>query len=140
MSRRTLKAFIEATAVPATVVRAVVRQVGGWESFKESACDIASHGADAGWGGFTYYKDTVAFTRRHKADITQMAREMSREFGSSSVYAFIAGFNCLRGFHEDDVDDGLNVRGSKHTMDIHNALAWFALEETARSFSDYSEE
>lgn len=41
----TLKAFIEASHINATLIRAVVRQAGGWESFVEDAENICNHGA-----------------------------------------------------------------------------------------------
>ena len=49
--------------------RAVSRQMGGAEHLYEVASDVAKCGANAGWGNFVYYSDTVAFTKRNKAKI-----------------------------------------------------------------------
>ena len=41
-AKPSLKGLIESTNIPESLVRAVVRQMGGWESFKESAHDNLS--------------------------------------------------------------------------------------------------
>jgi hypothetical protein len=133
---KTLKAFIQTTNLSAHLVRAVVRQVGGWESFKESASDIANHGADAGWVGFTYYSDTIKFTKRHKQELLCMANVQAQELGESSGFTLIAGFQCLKSYSADEVFDALiNPRSDARTA-VFNALAWYALEEVARSYVD----
>jgi hypothetical protein len=136
---KTLKSFVEETHLPERVVRGVVRQMGGWASFKESAEDVAAHGATAGWCGFTYYSDTVRFAKRHQCDLTAMANEMARDLGESSGFTLIAGFNCLKSYSADEVFDALMDPRSDARTDVFNALAWFALEEVARSFSDLNE-
>ncbi len=40
--------------------------------------DVASHGADAGWAGFTYYTDTLRFFSDHKKDILKLANAILR--------------------------------------------------------------
>ena len=45
-TKPSLKGLIESTNIPESLVRAVVRQMGGWESFKESAPDICRGGID----------------------------------------------------------------------------------------------
>ena len=46
---KTLKEFTEKSHINESLVRAVVRQSGGWEDFKEKALDVANHGAYAGF-------------------------------------------------------------------------------------------
>ena len=41
--RPSLVNLIDSTNIPESLVRSVVRQMGGWESFKESAPDITRH-------------------------------------------------------------------------------------------------
>lgn len=48
----TLKKLVERSNIPESLIRAVVRQMGGWESFKESAPDICRGGIDGGFHGF----------------------------------------------------------------------------------------
>ena len=64
-----LSDFVKQSTVPAKLIRAVVRQVGCWEDFQQIAKDVASHGADCGYNGFTYYVDTVAFTNLYNTSI-----------------------------------------------------------------------
>lgn len=133
---KTLKAFTEATHIPATLVRAVVSQIGGWAEFKERAGDVAKHGADGGFCGFSYYSDTVAFTKRQKAAILELAKQQADDFGSDSVYSMIAGFACLPEFSASDIAEAIRNPRSGDRQQVFNALAWYALEEVARSFDD----
>ncbi len=136
---KTLKSFIKATNINATLVRAVVRQVGGWEAFKETAIDVTNHGADGGVSGFIYYNDTVAFTKRQKANIMEMAKEQANDFGSASVYSMIAGFNCLNDVEEWEVATAIHTGKGEMVTQIYNALAWYALEEVSRAYADTQE-
>lgn len=134
----TVKAFAAESNIPAALIRAVVRQVGGWASFREMAADVANHGADAGFSGFSYYRDTVAFTKRQKATILEMAKEQASDFGSDSVYEMIASFGCLRrDFDATGVAEAIHNPRSEDRTAVFNALAWYALEETARAYTDF---
>lgn len=135
----TLKSFIKHSHINPKLIRAVVRQCGGWDSFKEMAVDVANHGADAGWSGFTYYTDTVAFTKRNKADILEMAKEMAESIGEGNMFDLIAGFNCLKILPEEAAEAIYNSKSDAKDT-VYNALAWFALEEVSRSYVDYIED
>lgn len=130
----TQREFIERTHLPEALVRAVIRQAGGWQSFSEMAQDVANHGADGGFSGFIYYGDTVPFAKRNKAAILEACKQMADDLGES-LYGMIAGFNCLK-ISEGEAAEGIhNARSDDHTQ-VMNALAWYALEETARSYCD----
>ena len=115
------------------LTRAVIRQIGDVESLT----DVALHGADAGWTGFTYYTDTVAFFKAHKADIMALAENLAGDLGEDTL-AMIAGFNCLRNlganFSAYGISEGLSGRGDYADI-IRNAMAWFAAEEIARELN-----
>lgn len=117
-----------------TLKNAVIRQIGD----KESLRDVMNHGADAGYPGFTYYVDTIAFFRRQKKNIVKLAEEMAADFGED-VLKMVAGFRCLDGnFTASEVAKvmyGPWRDDDAHTM-IANALAWFACEEVARDIYD----
>jgi hypothetical protein len=122
--------------IPATVIRAVVRQVGGWSAFQEMAKDITEHGIDGGFSGFIYYTDTVEFYARNREAINNMASEMADDFSQSTI-EMIQSFNCLdNNFSVDEI--GKTLYGPKSKMDdqIANAMAWFAAEEVARAYHD----
>jgi len=140
MKKLTLKSFLNHTHINKKLVRSTIKQFGNWEYFKESASDICNYGASGGFAGFTYYSDTVAFTKRNKKAIFEFCREYSLELGESgSVSAFLKGFNCLKSETMAEIEDGLYNPKSDNQTTIFNALAWFALEEIARSFEDFKE-
>lgn len=137
--KATLASLIESTNVPASLVRAVVRQMGGWNSFKESAPDITRHGIDGGFHGFIYNRDTEAFAKRNRADIAKMAEMQAEDFGTS-VTEMIQGFGCFRnGSKPTDSEIGMALYAGKEKEDslsILNALAWYAGEEVSRAYCD----
>lgn len=136
---RTLSDFIDASNLPASLVRAVVRQMGGWESFKESAPDICQGGIDGGFHGFIYNSDTESFARRNLKAIQAMASQQAEDFGTG-VIEMIKGFGCFRhGTKPTDEEIGSALYAGKDAPDVLNALAWYAGEEVARSYNDLSE-
>jgi hypothetical protein len=143
LKKITLSQFCEQSSIPAKLIRAVVRQSGGWESFRDIAHDVANHGADAGYSGWTYCSDTCAFTKRNRDDIAQMAQEFAEQCGTGCASELVAGFNCLRGdVTRTDCSRVLysNRGGDSDTRQtIENALAWFAVEEVARAYVDMVE-
>ena len=137
----TLTHLIENSSIPEPLIRAVVRQIGGWSSFKESAPDIANHGVDGGFGGFIYYSDTVKFAKRNMGSIRQLAREQAEEFGMGTL-EMIQGFACLGDDYSiDDIGACLyGAGGSEDDTQIYNALTWYAGEEVARAYVDTKEQ
>lgn len=133
-----LNQFIATSHLDADLIRAVVRQSGGWSSFTEMAKDIADHGIGGGFHGWIYYADTVAFAKRNKAQIMAMARELANDIGED-VFAMIGGFNCLK-MDSAAVAEAIYNPRSDDSVQVFNALAWFAAEEVARSYCDISEE
>jgi hypothetical protein len=134
--KTTQKQLIESSNIDASLIRAVVRQLGGWDEFTEHAQDVCNHGMTGGFVGFTYYTDTVAFAKRNKAAILDLCKQMSDDFGQSGTIEFIASFNCLKGTSQEEVADGLYNPKSDDRTTIYNALAWFAGEEVCRAYDD----
>lgn len=132
-----LKSFIEKSNLPEDLIRQVVRQIGGWDSFKEHVLhDVAMYGASGGFSGFIYYTDTCRFYAVNRDAILEMVRSMCDDFGTEEPIQFIRSFNCLKDATESEV--GLTLYGTKkqHDTQVANALAWFALEEVSRSYAD----
>jgi hypothetical protein len=133
--RPSLVNLIDSTNIPESLVRSVVRQMGGWESFKESAPDITRHGIDGGYGGFIYYSETEPFAKRNRKEILEMASAQAKDFGVGLV-EMIMGFGCFRYNKptESEIVEALAGRGTE--TQVPNALAWYAGEEVARAYCD----
>lgn len=116
--------------------RAVIKQLGyepDDEELQGVLEDVANHGADAGFCGFTYYSETCAFFDHNQTDIVDMVKEMADDFGTDPI-SLVAGFNCLDDDCETRDEIGRCIYGKPTDDDtqVPNALAWFALEEVAR--------
>ena len=114
-----------------SLTRAVIRQIGDIESLE----DVARHGADSGFCGFTYYTDTVKFAAKHKADILERLKEDADSMGEGGVISMLAGFKCLKGNSQEEIADGLYNPRSDSRTNVFNALAWYACEEIARELN-----
>ena len=131
--------LIESTNIPAKLVRAVVRQMGGWESFCSSAEDITNHGILAGFCGFIYYSDTLPFFGKNRKEIIEMAEQQAEDFGAG-LLEMVANFNCLnKAYTLDEV--GRTLYGTSRQWDtaVANAMALYAGEEVARAYCDVLE-
>ena len=132
-----LNQFIAKSHINAPMIRAVVRQSGGWEAFTGMAEEITNHGVDGGFHGWIYHAETVPFAKRNKGQILALASTLADDFGESML-AMIAGFNCIKTTPEVIAEAIYNPRSSERTQ-VFNALAWFAAEEVARSYCDCKE-
>lgn len=106
---------------------------------REQLEDVARHGADAGWSGFTYYNETVAFFKAHKADILEMAKQDANDFGQEML-EMIRGFRCLGNnskpdYSTDEIAEAIYAGRGECSDLIRNALAWYALETVARELN-----
>lgn len=146
-----MKTLIANSSIPATLIRAVVKNMGGWESFKESAQDVVDHGAACGFGNFIYYTDTVVFTAKNRKAIAEYAAEQSKEIGYKDEIEMILSFKCLQDYNDpfttSEIAKALYGRlaDTDTKTIIYNALAWYALawyalEEVARAYCDLLEQ
>ena len=142
----TLKAFIENSHIPSTLIRAIVAGNGGWNEFKEKAQDLADHGSQSGCGGFIYYKETMAFTAKYRPLIADFAEEQAEDLGYNSVIAMIQDFSSIKGcdLSYSNIAKALYRHLSNNDTDQHyikeqvyNVLCWYIEEEVSRSFVDY---
>jgi hypothetical protein len=140
MKKITLKKLIAGTNIPAALVRAVVKQSGGWESFTESAPDIANHGIDGGFHGWIYHTDTRRFYKRHQALVLALAEEQAADIGIGML-EMIAGFGVFRNdpITPDAVARALYQGKGDDVTTVQNVMAWYAAEEVARAYNDLLE-
>src|SRR2546421_6313402 len=80
------------------------------------------HGADAGWGGFTYTSDGADFTRANRQLVWDLLSDEAESVGAQSVAAHVASFTRADMTSDPDSFDCL--------------LAWWALETAGRYLSD----
>jgi hypothetical protein len=80
------------------------------------------HGADAGWGRFTYTSDGADFTRANRDLVWTLLAEEAESMGAENVAAYVASFN-----RSDMADDA---------MGFDCLLAWWALETCGRWIED----
>ena len=146
MKNLNMKTLIANSSIPATLIRAVVKNMNGWDSFKESAQDVVDHGASCGFGNFIYYTDTITFTAKNRKAIAELAAQQAADFGDSSEIEMILGFNVIKKDNDDltssDIARALYGRladEDKKTT-IYNVLAWYALEEVAQAYCDLVEQ
>ena len=136
--KKTIKNFIEYSSIDAKLIRAVIRQSGGWQSFQEMAQDIYNHGIAGGFGGWIYYTETCDFYAKNQALIVDLVEYQSKGFDYPSAQDMVKSFNSIDATLSEI---GYTLYGNKrqHDMQVANALTWFAAEEVARSFVDWSE-
>ena len=137
---KTLKNFIEYSSIDAELIRAVIRQSGGWKSFQESAPDITNYDIfPSGFSGWAYYSETCRFYAKNRGAIVALAEEYADFFNISPI-DLVAGFNCLDANDKQNIDRTLYGNKRQHSPIVAKSLAWFAAREVARSFVDWIEQ
>jgi hypothetical protein len=136
--KKTLKNFIENSGIDTKLIRAVVRQSGGWKSFQDMAPDISKHGIAGGFGGWIYYTETCQFYAKNKSLIVELFEYQSKEYGYQSAQDMVKSFRCLDATLSE-ISYTLYGNKRQHDTQVANVLAWFAVEEVARAFVERSE-
>lgn len=131
---KTLKQVIADNQDKKTLINAVINHIG-----VSSVKDVINHGADAGFSGFIYYRDTHKFAIRHRKAITAWIEEVANDLGEE-VPNMVAGFGVFRRSKMDAEDRKelyAYIGGGKcEQSTLTNIMAWFALEEVCRLFDN----
>ena len=90
---------------------------GGGDEAEDTMRDLAAHGADAGFPGITYYRDTVALYEKHAEEIWDALAEDAESMGLPHPLALIATFG------------GAGNVGSADQL--ANLLCWYMAERVA---------
>ena len=131
--------FLEQSGMP-ELAASVIEQCGGWDEFIAIADDVCSHGADGGFNGWIYYRETSEFSRKNLPAIRSHLRDCADSLGET-IIGLLMTFRCLQGedITQDDVGETLWGNGEGGwANNILNALAWFALEEVCREYCEQS--
>lgn len=115
------------------------------ETFK----DVRNNGANGGFSGFIYYSDTCKFARDNMEEILESIKEMAYGMGEDPLI-FIQNFNglssCFSKYSRETIStleiasiiyDKPDIATLNNGTDkqVLNALAWFALEQTALDYA-----
>lgn len=95
-------------------------------NLKDSAQDIANHGADAGYPCITYTSDCVKIFDKFSDEIWDWAVEDSENLGYNNVLEFIATFR------RNDMASSFDS--------FKNLLVWYAAEKVARELTEKDED
>ena len=108
------------------------------EECRQTLSDINNHGIDGGFSGFIYYSETVEFFSRNRETILACAEDLAEALGED-CFTMISNFICLKGLNLKPSDIAkicYTAEPHDDAQQVKNALAWFAAEETARSFEN----
>ena len=83
--------------------------------------DIARHGADAGWSGLIYYRETSALYDQYAADLWEMLNEDAEALGHNSVLELMAGLGGAAQVASDAT--------------FKNLVVWYGAERVAQASS-----
>lgn len=125
--------------VPSPLVRATIKQLGGWDEEAAQNCfDIANFGIGGGFHGFIYYTDTVSFFKRNKKHILELAEREAQDLGYTGVLGLFASFNCMKSLDISETEIAKAVFTGKGELvdQVLNCLAWYAAETVAREIHD----
>jgi hypothetical protein len=136
--------FIKKSSIEPSLIKAVVRGLGGWTQFKVTSLDVVNHGAAGGYGDFIFYSGTIAFAYKNRDAILKLLTDLNESIGeTTSVISLVQTFGCLKSQDIGADEIGLALYGPKKAAieqtQVMNALAWLALEEVCRAYMDVLE-
>lgn len=87
-----------------------------------SMIDAANYGADSGFGGFTYYTDTVKFYDENEKLIVNYLDDYADQVGFDTGFAYVSSLPAIK--NVGDIDQ------------FKNLCSWIILEEVGRWVED----
>jgi hypothetical protein len=114
-----------------------------FSELSQELTEISEHGADCGFSGFIYYSDTIAFYKKHRADIVQHMEQTAAEMGTD-IISMVQSFGVFRNSDKptpSEVGRALwNSKTEDELTNLYNVFSWYALEEVARTWYRYLED
>lgn len=132
----TQEMFLSQYATNAELAKAVIAQMGDYETFSENAPCINSHGIAGGYNGFIYYTDTVKFAEENYENILLVMKDDIKEMGCHCVPEFMQKFQGLKDYSQDEIAEVVYGKNKEHDdYDImFNALAWYAATKASYDY------
>ena len=125
----------------------VIKQLSGESELNQNNAstlrDVAIHGADARFSGFTYYSDTCKFFDDNKDLIMKQLLKNRVSVGYSSLTEMLSSFRCFKNVDTYDIEAFLinsNDESNEEQTTLKNGLAWYALESVAWQLEEQIEE
>lgn len=135
--KKTIKQFCEYSNIDADLIHAVIRQSGGWQSFRDIAPDITKHGISGGFSGWIYYAETCAFYAKNQNLIVELVEYQANEYGYQSAQDMVKNWrSCDAKLSE--IGHTLYGNKSQRDMQVANALAWFAAESVVGEYDEWT--
>lgn len=137
--KKTIKVFCQYSNIDHALIKAVIRQSGGWDAFQEQARDIANYGISGGFSGWIYYTETCAFYAKNQQLIVDLVEKQAIEYDYASPQDMVKSFRHLDATLSEI---GFTLYGTKRQHDnyVANALVWYAAEKAARAYADWTYE
>jgi hypothetical protein len=137
----------------AATIHAVITALGynsaddGMENLKAlsgNLADCAKHGADSGFPGFIYHRETIAFFLHNRRDIVKNLELMAEELGED-IIKMIQGFGVFCYTIPPSAGDiGKAIwdtgRVQESLTELYNVFSWFCLEEISHTWFRYLED
>ena len=136
-TEKTVNNVIKSLGYPLYGSRALLSELSGTLS------DCSKHGADAGFSGFSYYSDTVAFFANNKQDIVNHMETTAAELGMD-IISMVQGFGVFCHSPKPTVSEvGKALWGNCYSQTLntlYNVFAWYTLEEISHTWNRYLED
>ena len=127
--KKTVKAFCQYSNVDSNLIKAIIRQSGGWNDFQEKALDITNHGIAGGFSGWIYYTETSEFYAKNQQLIVDMVESQADDYGYQSAQELVKGFRGIDetmseieySFEDIDTDNTLYLKTSSLQFKCYDA-------------------
>ena len=124
----------------------VIEQLSGESELNEDNAiilkNVANHGADSGFVGFTYYVDTCKFFDDNKELIFKQLLDDRVNIGYNSLTEMLSSFRCFKDVDTYDIEAFLinsDDESNNEQTTLKNGLAWYALETVASQLEEQIE-
>jgi len=134
-NKKLAKTIRDSTGSEYALIRAVMKQLGGIdEEIIGTLQDVSDHGAEGGFVGFTYYKDTSDFFDVNREEILSVLEEYSDDVDEpiSTMVCSTVDVTAHEAYR--------TLYGDEDNHLVANWAAWFALEHVAHEVMNMQEE
>ncbi len=120
----------------ASLAKAVIDQMGGFEIFSKLAKSVSNSGDICGFPGFETNSKVVAFSINNREVILQALKADAKMVGYSSISNLMSIWAVLEGYTRDQIEEVLNHNDESLSayIPVQKALAWYAGEIISNTY------